>query len=181
MNRFGRIMLLGATAILAGAMCVTAYAETGDASEAAATLKAKISPVRAIKLAQEDSHGKAFGMGMEVADSKAWYEVQVDVKGKPMVARINPDTGAWLGMKPAEGEDAEGMTTLAHAKVDLTEAVRAAENAGHGRALEAGVSGEGDEAHYAVDIARQGGAIVHFAVDPATGAVHAMDSDEESD
>ncbi|NII11102.1 PepSY domain-containing protein [Oleiagrimonas sp. C23AA] len=154
------------------------HAETGDSAEAAATVKAHIAPVTAIRTVQEKTHGRAFGMGMEVASSGSWYEVQVDVKGKPMLARINPATGAWLGMSKASGEDAEGMGILAGAKVNLIEAVTSAERAGHGRALEAGPSGHGEQAHYDVDIAQRGGAITHYSVDANTGAVSADASDE---
>lgn len=178
MTRSVHIMLVAAAALLAATLSATAYAESGDSAEAAATLRANISPANAIMTAQNKAHGRAFGMGMEVSQGKSWYEVQVDVGGKPMVARINPSTGAWLGMSPAQGEDAEGMNVLANAKVGLVQAVQDAERSGHGRALEAGPSAAGESAHYDVDVAQKGGAIVHFSVNPQSGAVSTESSNE---
>lgn len=178
MKRSVWAMSLGMTAVLAGALCATARAETGDASEAAATLRAKVSPIRAIELVQNKTHGHVYGMGMEVSRGKSWYEVQVDVNGKPMVARIDPAKGRWLGMSSARGEDAEGMNTLRGSKVSLVQAIRSAETVGHGRAMEAGPYGAGASAHYDVDIAKKGGAISHFSVDANSGRVTAAPSDE---
>lgn len=157
--------------IMALALGVTtsALADSGDAGEAAATLKANITPIQAVRIAQSESHGRAFGMGMEVNGKKHGYEVQLDVHGHPMLGRVAPDSGRWLGMKPAHGEDAQGMDAMKGHAIGLIAAMQAATHSHPGRPLEAGPAGTGAHTYYAVDVVRSDGAIVHVRVNPDSG------------
>jgi hypothetical protein len=70
-----------------------------------------------------------------------------------------------------DGEDAQGLHALDGRKLDLSQAITAAEHAGHGRALEAGPYGHGLTAHYDVDVVRANGTVSHLQVNPDSGAV----------
>lgn len=178
MNRFFRGQRTFVVAIALGLAAIftagtnPAYADAGEADEIAAVSHAEISPAQAVLSAEQHSGGKAFGMGLEVTGHGTWYEVQLSVLGKPMLARVSPSTGAWLGMSPAKGEDAEGLHSLDGRKLDLSHAIAIAERAGHGRALEAGPYGKGASAHYDVDVVRADGGVAHLKVDADTGEVN---------
>jgi uncharacterized membrane protein YkoI len=149
----------------------TAHADANEKAEIAAVRLANITPLSAVARAQKRSGGEAFGMGLEVSRHGTWYEIQVNVHGKPMLARIDPHNGAWLGMGPAHGEDAQGLHTLDGRKVTLSDAIATAERAAQGRALEAGPYGHGKDAHYDVDVVHKDGSIAHLSVDADSGLV----------
>ncbi|WP_329742190.1 PepSY domain-containing protein [Dyella sp. A6] len=167
-----------AVLLFAGAGLGTAHADASEAAEIAAVHSAGIAPMDAVSRAEKHSGGRAFGMGLEVARRGTWYEVQLDVHGKPMLARIDPQSGSWLGIAPAHGEDAQGMLSLKGRKLSLNQAIAAAEHAGHGRALEAGPYGHGKAAHYDVDVVSQSNHVAHFSVDPDTGRVSTAPASE---
>lgn len=148
-----------------------AHADASEAAEISAVAKARITPIEAVRLAEKHGGGRAYGMGLEVARLGIWYEVQMNVKGRPMVARIDPHSGALLGIEPARGDDRNGARTLDGRKIDLTQAIRAAEAHAHGRALEAGPEGTGASAHYDVDVVGAGGKVRHLSVNADSGAV----------
>ena len=100
-----------------------AHADVSEKAEVDSVHRATTSPVGAVSRAEAKFCGRAFDMGLEVSTSGTWYEVPLNVRGKPMLARINPSSGAWLGMSPAHGEDVQGL----HVGV-------AAQRAGLGRA-----------------------------------------------
>ena len=155
-----------------------ARADAGEAGEIAAVATAKITPTHAIAIAEGHSHGRAFGMGLEVARNGTWYEVQLDVKGKPMLARVAPDSGRFLGIAAARGEDAAGLHSLDGRPLTLAGAITAAERHAGGRALEAGPYGKGPGAHYDVDVVRAG-AVSHWSVNADTGAVTPAPASEQ--
>lgn len=154
------------------------HADASEAAEIAAVRHARIAPAQAVMRAEQQSGGKAYGMGLEATGRGAWYEVQLNVRGKPMLARVDPNTGAWLGMASAHGEDAEGLHSLDGRKLSLNQAIAIAEHAGQGRALEAGPYGKGATAHYDVDVVRAHGGVAHLKVDADTGAVADAPSSE---
>lgn len=149
----------------------TAHADASESAEIAAVHNASVAPVDAVALAEKHSGGRAFGMGLEASHRKSWYEIQLDVHGNPMLARIDPRSGAWLGMAPAHGDDASGMHSLDGHKVSLAQAITAAERVAAGRALEAGPFGHGKSAHYDVDVVRSNLSVAHLSVNPDTGVV----------
>lgn len=137
-----------------------AHADVSEKAEVDAVHHATTPPVGAVSRAEAKFGGKAFDMGLEVSTSGTWYEVPLNVRGKPMLARINPSSGAWLGMSPAHGEDVQGL----HVSV-------AAQRAGLGRALEAGPHGHGTMAYYDIDVIRTNGSMANLEVNPNSGAV----------
>jgi uncharacterized membrane protein YkoI len=155
-----------------------AHADASEAAEIAAVARARITPIAAVTLAEKHGGGRAYGMGLEVARLGTWYEVQLNVKGQPMVARIDPHSGAFLGIEPAKGDDRIGAQTLVGRKIDLTQAIRAAETHAHGHALEAGPEGTGTTAHYDVDVVSAGGKVQHLSVNADNGAVGAAPKSE---
>ena len=167
----------GAVALLALGTGL-ARADAGEAGEIAAVASARITPTHAIAIAEGRSHGRAFGMGLEVAKSGTWYEVQLNVKGKPMLARVAPDSGRFLGIAPARGEDADGLHSLDGHPLTLAGAITAAERHAGGRALEAGPYGKGPGAHYDVDVVKAG-AVSHWSVNADTGAVTPAPASEQ--
>lgn len=164
--------------VLAGAGISIAHADASENAEIAAVRHAGIAPMDAVTRAEKHTGGRAFGMGLEVAHRGTWYEVQLDVHGRPVLARIDPQNGTWLGSSPAHGEDAQGMHSLSGRKLSLNQAIAAAEHAGHGRALEAGPFGHGKAAHYDVDVVRSDGRVTHLSVDPDSGAVRTTPDNE---
>ncbi|THD10796.1 PepSY domain-containing protein [Metallibacterium scheffleri] len=156
-----------------------AHADASEAAEIAAVARAHITPIAAVTLAEKHSGGRAYGMGLEVARLGTWYEVQLDVKGQSMVARIDPHSGAFLGIEPAKGDDRIGARTLAGRKIDLVQALRAAETHAHGRALEAGPAGSGVTAHYDVDVVAAGGKLQHLSVNADNATVGVAPQSEQ--
>ena len=150
----------------------------GEAGEIAAITAARITPTRAIAIAEGRTHGRAFGMGLEVAPSGTWYEVQLNVGGKPMLARVAPESGRFLGIAAARGEDADGLHSLDGRPLTLAGAITAAERHAGGRALEAGPYGKGRDAHYDVDVVKAG-AVSHWSVNAHTGAVTPAPASEQ--
>ena len=156
-----------------------AHADASEAAEIAAVAKAHITPIAAVELAQKHAGGRAYGMGLEVARLGTWYEVQLNVKGQPMVARIDPHSGAFLGIEPAKGDDRIGAHTLVGRRIDLVQAIRVAEMHAHGRALEAGPAGSGAGAHYDIDVVGAGGKLQHLSVDADSAAVGIAPNSEQ--
>lgn len=152
-------------------MASSAHADASEAAEIAAVSRATITPLAALAKAEQHSGGQAYGLGLEVARHGTWYEVQMNVRNRPMVARIDPHSGAFLGMAPAKGEDRAGAHTLDGRKIGLAAAIRAAESAGHGRALEAGPEGAAAAAHWDVDVVRTAGTLVHLSVNADSGKI----------
>lgn len=155
---------------LAGA-AGSAHADASEAAEIAAVSKATITPLAALAKAEQHTGGHAYGLGLEVARHGTWYEVQMNVRNRPMVARIDPHSGAFLGISPARGEDRNGAHTLDGRRIDLGMAIRAAETTSHGRAMEAGPEGHGAAAHWDVDVVQAGGRLAHLSINADTGAV----------
>ena len=152
-------------------MASSAHADASEAAEIAAVAKATVTPLAAVAAAERHGGGHAYGMGLEVARLGTWYAVQMNVRNRPMVARIDPHSGAFLGMAPAKGEDRAGAHTLDARRIGLAAAIRAAEGAGHGHALEAGPEGHGAAAHWDVDVVQTTGTLVHLSVNADSGKV----------
>lgn len=146
-------------------------AGSSENAEITAVRYAKITSVEAVARAQQHSGGNAFGMGLEVARHGTWYEIQLNVQGKAMLARIDPTRGTWLGVTEAHGEDAQGLHSLDGRKLNLSQAIIVAERASRGRTLEAGPYGQGATAHYDVDVVLSNRSVAHLRVDPDTGVV----------
>ncbi len=166
-----RGLIATAIALTMTLSAAAAHADASEAAEIAAVSTATVTPLAALARAEQHSSGHAYGMGLEVAPQGTWYEVQMLVRGQPMVARIDPHSGAFLGLAPARGEDRAGAHTLDGRRINLAMAIRAAETTGHGHALEAGPAGHGAAAHWDVDVVGAGGKLEHYRVNADTGAV----------
>ena len=140
-----RILPIAATTTLALGITLVAAAagDAGEHAEMTAVIKAPITPIRAVQIA-ESGGGRAYGFGMEATRNGHWYEVDV-LRGN------------------AHGEDAVGAHALDGSKLTLVAAIAQAERTGNGPALEAGASGSGANAHVAVDIINNG-SIAHYRV-----------------
>ena len=147
-----------------------AHADASESAEIAAVARAAVTPLAAVAAAERHG-GHAYGMGLEVSRLGTWYAVQMNVGRRSMVARIDPHSGALLGMAPAKGEDRAGAHTLDGRKIGLVAAIRAAESAGHGHALEAGPAGRGAAAHWDVDVVQTAGTLLHLSVNADSGKV----------
>lgn len=159
------LVLTAATAAFAGGI------EPGDRMEMAAVLKAPVSPVRAVRIA-EAGGGHAFTYGMEANPHGHWYEVSVLRGGAKLLLKINAESGRVIGSSAAHGEDAQGAHALDGGKLAFGVAIAQAERAGGGPALEANAVGQGDKAYVDVDVIQDHGQrIAHYRVSLHKGQI----------
>lgn len=143
-----------------------------DRLEMAAVTQAPITPNHAVEIA-ESGGGTAYGYGMEsTRNGHSWYVVDVLRGGSKLAVRIDPSDGKILGSSPATGEGADGSNSLEGSKLTFKEAIAKAEQAGHGRALEANAVGHGHDAHVNVDVIQNHGKrIAHYRVSMHDGRI----------
>ncbi len=159
------LALTTATAGFAGAI------EPGDHMEMAAVLKAQVSPVQAVRIA-EAGGGHAFTYGMEANAHGHWYEVSVLRGGAKLLLKINAESGKVIGSSAARGEDAQGAHALDGSKLAFGVAIAQAERAGGGPALEANAAGHGNKAYVDVDVIQDHGQrIAHYHVSLHNGQI----------
>ncbi|MEO6969225.1 MAG: PepSY domain-containing protein [Rhodanobacteraceae bacterium] len=168
MNKTPMIAMIALTLASATAFA----ADTGEQSEMMAAAKALITPDKAVAIAEQIG-GRAYAMGMEVAGSGHWYEVDVLRNGKPVEVRIDSDNGKVLGSSAARGEDANGAHALAQGKLTLGAAIADAERAGSGTAMEATSNGSGSRAAVIVDVVH-GNTISHYRESMVGGQIRGV-------
>lgn len=169
-----KLIITAAIAAILGIASLQASAANTDPSEhaeAMATRSAKITPTRAVAIA-EHGGGTAYGFGMESERSGHWYEVDVLRHGQPTIVRIDSSNGHVLGSGPAHGEDAAGAHALDGGSLKLDDAIATAEREGKGPAMEATATGSGTNAAVIVDVVVAHG-IDHYRVSSRGGRIHA--------
>lgn len=171
MERNAILLFAAALSLALGLPALAGTIAHEDRMEMAAVTHAAITPDHAIRIA-EDSGGVAYGYGMEATRNGQWYEVDVLRAGAKLAVRIDPATGKLLRSSAAKGEDAEGANALYRSGLTFREAVTKAEQAGHGRALEASAAGHGNDAHVDVDVI-QGRSVAHYRVSIHNGQIRA--------
>ncbi|MGH8191640.1 MAG: hypothetical protein ACREP2_09360 [Rhodanobacteraceae bacterium] len=171
---YSKLVITAAIAAALGFASLQASAaqtDPGEHAEAMATRSAKITPTRAVTIAERGG-GTAYGFGMESQGSGHWYEVDMLRHGHPMVVRIDSNSGHVLGSSPARGDDKAGAHALDHANLKLGPAIATAERAAHNPAMEANATGSGASAAVIVDISAPRG-IQHYKVTGQGGQLHA--------
>lgn len=141
-----------------------------DRAEAAAVVKAPVTPTKAIQIAEQGGD-HAYAFGMESTKRGNWYEVEVLHGDTPSEVRIDPASGKMLGTAKARGKDAAGAHALDGSQMTLAAAIAQAERAGNGTAMEATAEGAGKNAHVIVDVVH-GKAISHYRVSMTNGQIH---------
>lgn len=161
---------IAATLGVASLQASAAKTDPSEHAEATATRTAKITPIRALAIAEQGG-GTAYGFGMESQGSGHWYEVDVLRQGQPTIVRIDPNNGHVLGSSRAHGEDAAGAHALDGSSLKLDAAIAAAERKGKGPAMEATPTGSGAHAAVIVDVAVARG-IDHYRVSGQGSQMH---------
>lgn len=149
-----------------------------EASEIAFVLSAKHSLIDAVATAEKRAMGSALEANLEVEDGKAFYEVTTVSKTGMFEAKIDANTGMVLSAEP---EDDEAGEHLSQAGMSLTEAVKAAEAAAGGKAMEAELEDEDGIRIFEVELASADGTVKTVAVNAETREVTAMTDDDERD
>jgi uncharacterized membrane protein YkoI len=187
-SRFARLMLatLAGSLAVGGATATIARAESS--SDDAATIQAfgaaKLTLADAIRTAETAGQGTVVGAEFQIKDGKPVFDVTT-LNGTAEVDHlIDPATGAILASTPdaeeadgdSAGDEGKELAALQGAKVNLLQAVTAAEGQG-GKAL----SAEFDQEHGApaieVELADASGKTVALTVDPTTGKVMVADNE----
>jgi len=154
--------------------------ETDEASEVAFILSAKHSLIDAITTAEKRATGKALEANLEVEDGKAYYEVTTLSKTGLFEAKIDANTGMVLSAQPEDGDDEAGER-LSPTGMSITEAVKAAEAAAGGKAMEAELEDQDGIRIFEVELASADGSVKTVAVNVETREVTAMADDDERD
>jgi uncharacterized membrane protein YkoI len=146
-----------------------AQAET---REIAAVGTTKVGLPDAIAAAEAGSGGKVVEAGLEAeGDRPVFYDLLVRKADGLASVHVDPATGAVVSTgKTRPGNPRRVL--IEDPKIDLGQAVRAAEAAAGGKALEGGIERRGGAPTYVVEIVREGEVSVHV-VDPASGQVSA--------
>ncbi|HJU08697.1 MAG TPA: PepSY domain-containing protein [Rhodanobacteraceae bacterium] len=170
----GNAVFIGSIALALGVATVSAAAgvDAEDRAEAAAVLKAPITPTKAVQIAESDG-GRGYALGMESTRKGNWYEVEVLRNDTPTEVRIDPVSGKVLGSGKAHGEDAANAHALDKSDLTLSAAIAQAERTGDGTAMEATSMGSGANASVIVDIVR-GKQISHYRVSMMDSQIHAI-------
>jgi len=166
-------VFIGSIAFALGVATVSAASgvDAEDRAEAAAVVKAPVTPTKAVQIAERDG-GRAYALGMESTRKGNWYEVEVLRNDTPTEVRIDPVSGRVLGSSKAHGEDAANARALDKSNLTLSAAIAQAERTGNGSAMEATSMGSGDNANVIVDIVR-GKQISHYRVSMVDGQIRA--------
>lgn len=171
MSRATLHIIVAALALAAARTVFAGGIEPGDRLEMAAVLKAPVSPLQAVRIAQAGG-GHAFTYGMEANPHGHWYEVSVLRGGSKLLLKINAENGKVIGSSAAHGEDAQGAHALDGSKLAFGTAIAQAESVGGGPALEASTVGHGDKAHVDVDVIQDHGQrIAHYHVSTHGGQI----------
>ncbi len=168
------LALASVAAAAAGAQGLNAE----DRAEAAAVLKAPISPTKAVQIAEHDG-GAAYALGMEATHRGNWYEVEVLRNGVANQVRIDPGSGKVLGTSKAHGEDAAGAHALDGSQMTLAAAIAQAERTGNGTAMEATSMGAGRNAYVIVDVVH-GKGVAHYRVSMRDGNLEAVPTSQSA-
>lgn len=168
-------LLAGALALGGTGAALAAAPGPTEQAEIVALHAASTTPTAAIRAAEAHTGGKALGFGYEKDAAANAYEVTVGSPSGLRMVRIDPVQGTVVNVEnqPANALAADGLPQAAlrsaeTAPTSLAAAVAAAEQAGHGRALEANYVASQGTMRIDVDIA-QSGKIVSYRVDPASG------------
>ena len=190
--RFAKLTLasLAGALALGGASATIARAETSsdDAATVQALGAAKLTLADAIRTAEAAGQGMVTGAEFTMKDGKPVFDVTTRNGAVETDHLIDPATGAILAstpdMKDAEGDSGDETAELAMlqtAKVNLLQAISAAEGQG-GKALSAEFGQEEDGAlAIQVEVADAAGKTVELKVDATTGKVIAAADDEEGE
>jgi len=170
MNRNSVTVVTMAIALTVVSISAAAQMDAEDRAEAAAVVKAPITPTQAVQIA-EQSGGRAYALGMESSRHGNWYEVEVLRNNVPTEVRISPVSGKVLGSSKAHGEDAADAHALDRSKLTLTAAIARSERAGNGTAMEATSMGNGDHARVIVDIVKDK-RVTHYRVWMSNNHMH---------
>jgi len=187
-SRFAKLMLatLAGTLALGGTVATMARADShsDDAATVQALGAAKLTLADAIRTAEAAGQGMVTGAEFEIRDGKPVFDVTTQNGPGETDHLIDPATGAMLASTP-DVEDADGdggtdeaseLTALQGAKVNLLQAISAAEGQG-GKALSAEYAKEDGALAIEVEMADASGKTVDLKVDAMTGKVMAADSD----
>lgn len=190
-SRFARLMLatLAGSLALGGTISTIARAESrpDDAATVQALGSAKISLADAIRTAEAAGQGMVVGAEFTIKDGKPVFDVTTRNGAAEVDHLIDPETGAILGSTP-DAEEADGdkdadeaaeLTALQGAKVNLLQAITAAEAQG-GKALAAEYGREDGTLAVELELADASGKTAELRIDALTGKVLAA-GDESGD
>ncbi len=148
---------------LGGAGAALANTATDESAEIASVMAAKTSPADAVRAAEASAGGHAVAMGLERKGNRAaYYEVLVNAPGGLEEVRLDPASGAVqgatkVGTSALEDLKPNQLGQATAAQVTLAEAIRTAEQATGGRALEAGYTIRDGRAVGVVEVATKTG------------------------
>ena len=163
---------------------VAAHADQNEQAEVAGVRQAAVKPVEAIRTAEQKAGGQALGFGYESDAHTNAYEVTVATKQGLRLVQVDPKSGTVLRVEKqgrnalaGDGLPARDLDKARQAQTALADAVASAEQAGGGRALEAGYAMMHGHLGIDVDVTKQG-RIASYSVDPASGKVQRLSRSE---
>jgi uncharacterized membrane protein YkoI len=166
------VALAGAVGIGATVWATARSAAEDEAREIAGVGATKIGLPEAIAAAEARSGGKVVEAGLEAeGDRPVFYDLLVRKADGLASVHVDPATGAIISIGKTRPGNPE-RALIEDPKIDLGQAIRAAEAAAGGKALEGGVERREGAPTYVVEIVREGEVSVHV-VDPASGQVSA--------
>jgi len=165
--------------------------EHGDGREIAAVLDAKISVAEAIAAAEQHSGGRAMKIDIDDENGAYLFEVKTVSKEKITEIFVDPASGKvvrsddeGLIARIFDREDQDELAKLAASPTTLAAAIATAEQHTGGKAIEARVDDDDDNAmSFKVEVAKDN-AVHKVIVDGATGKVvkvKTADHDEDDD
>ncbi len=138
-----------------------------------------LSLLAAIEAVQQQSGGKALDVAFQDKADTPSYDATVFANGTMRNLTVNATTGAIIpgpeGTTPEAKPDREDTAELAasrNTKIDLTQAITAAERKGGGTAIDAGLEQQQGQVVYQIQLVKNG-KLQLVSVNPVSGAVTA--------
>lgn len=171
----------------------TALAEKSkkDGDEISAILGAKTSVVQAIKIAEQETGGRAFEIGLENEKDAPLYEIRTVSKDKLTEITVDPETGTIVKVdnrglidKLFDWYDLDSIENLPASSPSLAEVVAVAEQNVGGAAIEADLDDDEENVPtFKVEVVKDN-TVQKVLIDATTGTVLAIvttDDDKDED
>ncbi len=180
----GASIALAALPALAGTTTDQENSAAGMRNESPAEIQAfnaaKLSLPQAIAAVQKQSHGKVLDMTFETKSGTPMYDATVWANNAEQMWSVDANTGkvtksteAPMPQAKLDQQDKTELHGVKSAKIDLSQAVRAAEQKSGGKAIDAGIQASNGIASYDVQTVK-GGAVQAFTVNPQNGMAQAQ-------
>jgi uncharacterized membrane protein YkoI len=171
--------------VVSGSMLMALVVAAGFATDddekqrADALAKASITLSEAVTRAEAKTGGKALEAELEVKKDQAFFEIETVKDGVVVEVKIDAKSGEVTSTEEEKdkkpSKEAEAIKT---ATVTLAGAIVQAEAAAGGRAVEAELEGEKDQAVFEVGVLKDG-VKIEVKIDPVSGKVLKVEKEEE--